>query len=191
MSRLVGASETPPLHRAYDPDDVVDFHAARLLILLLICGQGRMPAIEGRTKLAKLDFFIRYPSFLERAERHLADQGSPSSEYRATGAEVEAPMIRYRYGPWDPRYRQFLAFLEARSLVRVAKRPPEKVTLSAAGRGLAEVLAGEPAFAPLTARCRAMVGNLADMTGTRIKEFVYDIFAEEIAALTLRQVIEP
>ena len=22
--------------------------------------------------------------------------------------EVEAPMIRYRFGPWDPRYRQFL-----------------------------------------------------------------------------------
>jgi hypothetical protein len=150
-----------------------------------------MPGIEGRTKLAKLDFFLRYPSFLERAERHLANQGSPSSEYHASGAEVEAPMIRYRYGPWDPRYRQFLAFLEARSLVRVTKRPPERVTLSAPGRRLAETLAGAPAFAPLTARCRAMVGNLADMSGTRIKEFIYEVFTEEIAELTLRQVIEP
>jgi hypothetical protein len=187
----MGLSEVPPLHRAYDPDDVLDFHASRLLILLLICGQGRLPSIQGRTKLAKLDFFLRYPLFLERAEQQLAQQGDPHRAYRATGAEVEAPMIRYRYGPWDPRYRQFLAFLEARSLIRITKTPPEKVTLTAAGRKLAEILAGQPAFSSLIARCHAMIGNLADMNGTALKEFIYRIFRAEVADLGLRQVIEP
>src|SRR4051794_15678083 len=137
MPRPLGVGQVPPLYRAYDPDDSADFHAARLLVLLRRCGEGRLPTIEGRTKLAKLDFFLRYPAFLERAQRALASRGEPITPYVASSAEVEAPMIRYRFGPWDPRYREFLAFLQTRGLVRVTRGKPEKVTLTARGRDVA------------------------------------------------------
>ena len=42
-------------------------------------------------------------------------------------------MIRYRYGPWDQRYRQFLAFLISRDLVTVTSHRVERVKLKAAG----------------------------------------------------------
>lgn len=62
MPHKIGSQVTPPLHRVWDPDDAVDFHASRLLLLLNLCGTNPGPGIEGRTKFAKLDFFLRYPA---------------------------------------------------------------------------------------------------------------------------------
>jgi hypothetical protein len=45
-------------------DDVLEFHAGRLLLLLSTCG-GTTGAIGGLTKMAKLDFFVRYPDFFQ------------------------------------------------------------------------------------------------------------------------------
>ncbi len=45
-----------------------DLHEARLLVLLrAFAGETGAEKIEGLTKLAKLDFLLRYPVFLERA----------------------------------------------------------------------------------------------------------------------------
>lgn len=183
----VGPNVVPPLHRPWDPDDSVDFHAARLLVLLRRCSEeGR---VEGRTKLAKLDFFVRYPAFLQRARDAIASPGTRA--WVAEGAEVEAPMIRYRYGPWDTRYRQYLAFLEARKLVRVTVTKPERVILTAAGRKAADELSRRASFRAIAERCDAMVGNLADMTGTELKELIYELFPSEVGDLPLRAVIQP
>ena len=38
-------------------DDVLEFHAARLLLLFRVC--GTKDRIDGLTKMAKLDFFVR------------------------------------------------------------------------------------------------------------------------------------
>ncbi|MCA0202567.1 MAG: hypothetical protein LCH56_17365, partial [Proteobacteria bacterium] len=75
--------------------------------------------LEGLTKLAKLDFLLRYPAFLERA---LRVRGSDASEVRVEDFErnsIEARMVRFRYGPWDHRYRRFLNTLAGRGLVDV------------------------------------------------------------------------
>jgi hypothetical protein len=191
MPRELGIDAVPPLHRPWDPDDSIDFHAARLLVLLRRCGEGDRYVIGGRTKLAKLDFFVRYPSFLERARDQLRAEGAPLSAWQARGAEVEAPMIRYRYGPWDPRYRQFLAFLEARQLIRVTVTKPERVSLTAAGRRLAEQICARPSFEPIVDRCDAMVGNLAELNGTQLKDLIYELFPIEVGDLPLRAEIQP
>jgi hypothetical protein len=47
-------------------DDIVEFHAARLLLLLSLCGTAGH--IDGLTKLAKLDFFCAISRFLCRCE---------------------------------------------------------------------------------------------------------------------------
>ncbi|MFJ5995171.1 hypothetical protein [Streptomyces sp. NPDC092370] len=85
--------------------------------------------------------------------------------------EVEAPMVRHRYGPWGHRYRQFLAFLVSRELVTVTtSHKPERIKLKAAGRKAAERLARTPQFQPLIRCCEAMQGNLAGMTGTPLED---------------------
>ncbi|MDQ3756327.1 MAG: hypothetical protein M3394_00530 [Actinomycetota bacterium] len=194
MTHPIAAEEIPPIHQPYDPDDVIAFHAARLLLLLDVCGEGTTRrSIEGSTKLAKLDFFVRYPSFLARAHEALQRRGEEvTTQYVADQTEpVEAPMIRYRFGPWDPRYRQYLAFLEARQLVVVGQgaRGTKKVTLTAAGRRLARTAAADPSYAPVLARADTMVGNLAAWTGSELKDFIYDLLADEVGNRPMGEVI--
>lgn len=193
MSRKIGDRVVPPVHRAWDPDDSPDFHAARLLLLIYLCGEKPGPYIAGRTKFAKLDFFVRYPGFLERA--HAAMPGTVGDEavfLARDPSEVEAPMIRYRYGPWDTRYRQFLAFLVSRDLVTVtASHRPERVKLKAAGRNAAQRLAAATQFEPLVRRCTAMRGNLADLSGTDLKNLIYELFPDEVGNAPFGQEIRP
>ncbi|WP_329251817.1 hypothetical protein OG417_07820 [Actinoallomurus sp. NBC_01490] len=186
----MGLGVVPPLWDQFDPDEIVDFHAARLLILLNECGAGAVSKrIDGRTKLVKLDFFLRYGHFLERAHQELVQRGQIDSPYVADVDKPEAPMIRYLFGPWDPRYRRFIAFLEARGLVRVGGTKIERVSLTRVGKVHAERLANEASFATIVARARAMRGNMADWTGTQLKEFIYEVLQEEVADLELGEEI--
>ncbi|MFE5613983.1 hypothetical protein ACFQ69_03070 [Streptomyces sp. NPDC056470] len=193
MPHKIGSRVVPPVHRAWDPDDSVDFHAARLLLLIHLCGASPGPYIEGRTKFAKLDFFLRYPGFLERAHAALSQTSGLANAFVARHAgEIEAPMIRYRYGPWDHRYRHFLSFLTARKLVTVTvSHTPERVKLTSAGKATAARLADMEQFEPLVRRCEAMQGNLATMSGTDLKNLIYDLFPDEVTNTPFHQEIRP
>jgi hypothetical protein len=186
------ALDVPPLYRPLEPEDVPEFHAARLLVLLEICGTGKTSRrIDGRTKLAKLDFFLRYPRFLERAQVELRQRGLPHTLFATRDVESEAPMIRYRYGPWDPDYRHYISFLESRGLLKVVGTTVLGVSLTPAGRKAASRFATSLAYAPLRERAEAMLGNLADWTGTRLKGFIYEVFEADVANLPLRAEIQP
>src|ERR1017187_8078998 len=91
-------------------DEVLEFHAARLILLFRNCGIGGR--IDGLTKMAKLDFFVRYPVFFARLDT-TAPEGLKN--------RVESSMIRFHYGPWDPRYYRVLTYLEAKGLIGVTK----------------------------------------------------------------------
>jgi hypothetical protein len=96
LNRLGARSVSLPL----SADDIVEFHAARLLLLLSVCGvAGR---IDGLTKMAKLDFFARYPDFFEVARAASTPTGSDTG-IRTDEADlaVESAMVRHHYGPWD------------------------------------------------------------------------------------------
>lgn len=169
----------------FDVDDVPEFHAARLLVLMFVCGSGRTHQLRGRTKLAKLDFFVRYPSFLEVGLTRLREEGRAVPEYQAGTEGVEASMVRYRYGPWDHRYYNLLALLDARGLVKIGGGTIETYSLTDEGQRVAETLAAESAFSPIVERCRIVRDSFAEMNGTQLKDFVYQTFADEVAALPL------
>jgi hypothetical protein len=80
-------------------------HLGRLLILVdVFAGRRGDQTIEGITKLAKLDFLLRYPAFLERAllARNAPEAAAKVEEFERNS--VEARMVRYKFGPWDHRY---------------------------------------------------------------------------------------
>jgi hypothetical protein len=54
-------------------------------------------------KMAKLDFFSRYPDFFEVARAAIAPSQS-TAEQQETDDTVESAMVRHHYGPWDKRY---------------------------------------------------------------------------------------
>jgi hypothetical protein len=90
-------------------EEDTNFHMARLLILLKACGgRNGEQTVAGLTKLAKLDFLLRYPTYLERA---LSAKGKKTVKAQVTDSDrssIESAMVRFKYGPWDFRYRRLL-----------------------------------------------------------------------------------
>ena len=69
-------------------------------------------------------------------------------------------MVRFRYGPWDARYRRWLGLLAARGLVdTVSWRSGNTVQigLSDAGRALAARFRADALYADLTRRADLVV----------------------------------
>lgn len=156
-------------------------HLMRLLVLLRCADKrGKTPKpVEGITKLAKLDFLLRYPIYLERA---LVARGKSPDAVHLSPRErttVETRMIRFRYGPWDGRYRRWLSLLSARGLVILSLSGRKiEIGLTDAGRAVADDFAQRPLFADLAERGTLVIKTVGDMSAMKLKDFVYEIVPE-------------
>ena len=163
-------------------DDILEFHAARLLLLFRLC--GTKDRIEGLTKMAKLDFFVRYPQFFERVSAHLR------KESVSRPRTVESSMVRHHYGPWDKRYYHVLAYLEGKGLITVTKRGPAFVfELTPLGKQTADAMKEKEVFRALAAQMKSVKKALGPMSGTALKNIIYQVFDKEVAGKELGEVI--
>lgn len=167
-------------------------HLGRLLVLLAAFDRGDSgrPAVEGITKLAKLDFLLRYPTYFEKAmlARNVSPRRITIEDYERK--TVEAQMVRYRFGPWDHRYRRFLNILAAKGLVRI-ETSGRTILLSLTEKGKAQAarVAEDEAYAPLRVRARLLRDSI-DIGATDIMNFIYKTFPE-IATLSYDEAIAP
>ncbi len=164
-------------------DELVEFHAARLLLLFQICGiKGQ---IDGLTKMAKLDFFVRYPQFSQKASRALGKNFEPTSD------SVESAMIRYHYGPWDHRYYHTLAYLRSRGLLVVRKKGKAyEMTLTTLGMKVAAQFEELDEYGSLVEQMRNVGRIFGKMSGSQLKNLVYKVFDEQVAKLKMDEVIK-
>jgi hypothetical protein len=162
-------------------DDVLEFHAGRLLLLLSVCG-GSTGAIAGLTKMAKLDFFVRYPAFFRAVD---------SRGKRPVASEVvETAMVRHHYGPWDKRYYHLLSYLEARQLISVRPSGQSyRIALTQLGKATARKLLHSEAFQDLLKHMREVNHKFGRKTGNELKNLIYETFSEEVADQQLGQII--
>ena len=156
-----------------------ELHLARLLVLLgEFGGADGTGRVEGLTKLAKLDFLLRYPAMLEKA---LAVKGRSTTSVQVQDFErtsVESRMVRYRFGPWDHRYRLLLNTLVARQLATVAiDGRTISIGLTPRGIELAKSLASNEAFTDFSRRAKTLHSHF-DLTATNLMKFIYDTFPE-------------
>jgi hypothetical protein len=169
-------------------DDILEFHAARLLLLLEVCGTaGR---IDGLTKMAKLDFFNRYPDFFAAATAAKSG-GAPDAPIIAhAGDAVESAMVRHHYGPWDLRYYHTLAYLEANQLISVKKhKNAYQISLTNLGRDRAKALISRPSFRSIVDRMRQVKQQFGQMTGNSLKQLIYSMFEKEVVERPLGELI--
>lgn len=164
---------------ATERDD--DFHIARLL-LLMAANSGKKTKnkpMEGLTKMAKLDFLLRYPNCLERA---LVASNRKTSEANVQTFErttIESKMIRFRYGPWDHRYRRWISLMAARGLVTLGVQGKTvQIWLTPEGHDIAEVLANNQPHLTLADRALVVTKRFGSMSGSGLKNLVYDTFPE-------------
>jgi hypothetical protein len=171
-------------------DEVVEFHAARLLLLLRLCGTSGH--IDGLTKLAKLDFFARYPEFFAVAKAATAANSLEQPKFlpSGSGGAVESAMVRHHYGPWDKRYYHVLAHLEAKGLIQISKQGKAyRIALTDPGQERANLLVGRPSFEAIVSRMRDLKKTFGGRSGSSLKNLVYQLFEEEVGRRSLGQVI--
>ena len=182
-----------PVSLPLSADDIVEFHAARLLLLIQFCGaksrDDNFPKIDSLTKLAKLDFFVRYPDFFEVARAAQATKEKPKP---ATQEEVvESTMVRHHYGPWDKRYYHILAYLEAKQLISVSKEGNSyQIALTEMGQTRAKALAARPSYAPIVERMKEVKKAFGGKSGNSIKKLIYEVFDEEVGRRPMGEIIK-
>jgi hypothetical protein len=149
---------------------------ARLLILIDAFSGGAR-ALEGRTKLAKLDFLLRYPAYFNRALQ-IRVPGRSLTAPLDDGDTIENRMVRYRYGPWDPAYYALLGRLIGLGLVQpVPVRHGIGYKTTDRGSEIAGRLAATEAWKPIAVSV-ALLRRHFDLAGTTLKQFIYDHFPE-------------
>jgi hypothetical protein len=163
-------------------------HLGRILVLIdVFAGRRGDQPIDGITKLAKLDFLLRYPSYLERAlaARGLPDAAAQVEEFERTS--VEARMVRYKFGPWDYRYRRFLNVLVGKGLVEVKDGRPVVIRLTPRGREAADELLARDEYASVRHRASLLKQHL-NLNARSLMDFIYKTFPE-LASLRLGETI--
>lgn len=156
------------------------YHQARVLVLVdaVAAMAGNARKLDGLTKLAKLDFLVRYPA-LAPVVLDSVDSSDPRlhlvNENPDQPTDVEAPMTRYKYGPWDDRYYAIVGALVGRGLLRYTRGRRGSVALATtvAGREVVSRLAETEEWAPVRDRCELIAEASAGMSGNAIKDLVY------------------
>jgi hypothetical protein len=147
------------------------YHEARVLILICQFTDPGQP-FRGLTKLAKVDFLLRYPVMAER----LLPPGTPWPDNAPTSDErqaVESRMIRYKYGPWDDRYYPLLGALVGRRLATFASvEGATEITATDRGREAGDALAAASPWTVVAARAR-FLRNYFDLPGRDLKDMIY------------------
>lgn len=165
-----------------DEKPQINYHAARILILIAYAGKPvNSPKIKGRTLLAKYDFFLRYPVYLDKAMQKLMGKKLENLlEYEVSN--VETRMIRYKYGPWDHIYYSVLTYLVAKDLISIRiKKNVEYFGLTNKGQEIVEELANIEVFQNLISRSQTLKILFPQWSGSKVKNFIYNSFPEVVA----------
>lgn len=161
----------------YELETSDDYHISRLLILLKIFGGKNLKPINGITKLVKLDFLLRYPLYLtkilSKTKQIIDFQILPHEKH-----SVESRMIRYKYGPWDPRYRRFLNIMASKNLIKIEK-PKRTIYIGLTERGdeISSILYEDECYIEYINRSRIIKKHF-DIRGTDLKNLIYQTFPE-------------
>ena len=163
-----------PRSLAIPADDVLELHASRLLLLIKYCGvKGNK--IIGLTKLAKLDFFVRYPDFFSAIASYLGD--SINTNYN----NIESRMVRHHYGPWDKRYYHVIGYLESRGLIQVSKsKNTFEFVLTSIGENKVKPLVESNAFFEIIEHMKNVKKTVGKKSGSQLKNLIYEVFEKEV-----------
>lgn len=157
-----------------------ELHEGRLLLLLQsFAGRDGHGTVDGLTKLAKLDFLLRYPTYLERALAKRPNGKPEAAEVKEHERQsIESSMVRFKFGPWDHRYRRFLNLLVAKGLATVTTEG-RTIRIGLTDRGLeaAAAIGSDDANKDTTKRAQLLKRHF-DLSGTNLMRFIYETFPE-------------
>ncbi|MCU6794855.1 hypothetical protein OB236_22335 [Paenibacillus sp. WQ 127069] len=160
-------------------DERDELHVIRILILLhTLIGKKQDKTTIELTRLAKLDFLLRYPSALEKALTIL----NKIKEVNITEAEknnIETNMLAFRYSPWSGDFRRLLVVLSAKCLITWQRR--EKyldICLTENGNELFLKLNIITEFSSMIKQSKALKTNIASLSTLKIDNLMSEVLTE-------------
>ncbi|HEX8377851.1 MAG TPA: hypothetical protein VF602_08525 [Pedobacter sp.] len=157
------------------------FETEARLLLLINAFSSPVKSLDGRTKLTKLDFFLRYPGYLKRG----LEIRNPDIQIEVRDEEViniEAKMIRYRYGPWDPSYFAVLGRLIGKGLIQII--PSSRgigYRTTEEGKQLSKKISSDENWQEVALRIKLLKRHF-DLSGSSLMKFIYEHFPEVAGA---------
>jgi len=92
---------------------------------------------------------------------------------------LESKMIRFKYGPWDFRYRRWLNLLTSRDLATVElQKKTIVISITEKGQRIAEQFSVDASYRDIYFRSQLVINTFGKMTSSGIKNFVYQVFPE-------------
>lgn len=130
-------------------------------------------------KLAKMDFLLRYPNCLVRALKAIGKEAAAQEIPEEERNTIEARMIRFRFGPWDKRYRRWIGLLVAKGLAHTyLEGRTVNVKLTRAGIEVAAQLSNLDEFHSIAKRSQIVASAVGGYSATKLKDFIYKVFPE-------------
>lgn len=167
------------VHLAAEIEHSDDFHVARLILLLKAAAGRNDKPVQGIMKLAKMDFLLRYPNCLVRALKEIGKEAAVKEIPEEERNTIEARMIRFRFGPWDKRYRRWIGLLVAKGLAHAyLEGRTVNVKLTHAGIKMAEQLSDLDEFRSIANRSQILASAVGGYSATKLKDFIYKVFPE-------------
>lgn len=161
-------------------DQSYELHLARLLILMN--EMSKKPygeVIQGLTKLVKLDFLLRYPTVLEKALERKGKSTKAAGIKEHEIDSVESKMIRYKFGPWDKRYWEFLRILEAKGLILFGEEDKTVlIRLTKKGKKTSESLIKLKEFEDFQKRSKIITSVFGKNKATYLMKLMYGLRPE-------------
>ena len=92
---------------------------------------------------------------------------------------IESKMIRFRYGPWDGRYRRWISLLKARGFVNVYTEGRAVVVESTElGEEFISKISESPIYREQYLRATAVIKTFGRFSATKLMIFIYETFPE-------------
>ena len=165
---------------------------SRLLILFDSYSQRKNDEyIIGTTKVVKLDFFLRYPTVLEKALQAKKRVVKSINVKEFERNLVESTMIRYKFGPWDDRYWSILSTMESLGIIKISKiNGVTSFKITETGKDIITQLKNFEIFDDYFKRSGIVNSNFGDLTAKGIAKKVYEL-RPELRTMKFGEEIKP
>lgn len=160
-----------------------EFALHQIRVLLLIDSVSNAPGstgkLDGLTKLAKLDFLVRYPEVVHSVEAAIDGNVRPEPHGQISSS---LPMLRYKYGPWDDRYYPVIGGLVGRGLAtyRRGQRGSVALSLTPEGKALASTVRSDPNWLAVARRYSEIAERFAKYNGNQLKNAIYRALPDQL-----------
>jgi hypothetical protein len=123
-----------------DSDDTNNI--VRMLILLdTFAGRKKNGKVQGITKLAILDFLLKYPAALDKVLEKQEREGNKAINKKRVILQsyeinsIDARMMKFNFAPWDLKYRRIVSILKAKDLIQIDIEG-KKIVLGISNKGI-------------------------------------------------------